>query len=111
MEHALFVQKVRKERRGEYLKAHREPPPELIRTLHDSGFQREIIWMEGETTYIYVMAEDVDASFARLTATPIFKSWVQKMEPLLAVMQDYSGSGSIAKLQKVFDLEEHLPHP
>jgi L-rhamnose mutarotase len=108
MDHVLFVQKVRPEKKLEYIRAHEQPPAELMRLIRQSGVQREIIWLHGENLYIYLMAEDVDEALAFQSRTKLFQEWVEKMTPLLSEIQDYSGKGSVVKLEKVFDLEEQL---
>ncbi len=107
MEHVMFMQKTRPEKRAEYIKAHAEAWPELLRAIRDSGIQREIIWMEGDRILIYMMTEDFQKAMATLGEKDIFKKWLGKMGPLLAEIQDYEG-GNIVQLQKVFDLETQL---
>lgn len=108
MEHVLFIQKVKPEKRDEYLEAHRNAWPELLEEIKASGVEREIIWIRDDTLYIYVMAENFDEALGKQGESDIFKKWVRKMGPLLAEMQDYSEKGKIIKLEKVFDLEEQL---
>jgi L-rhamnose mutarotase len=108
MEHVLFIQKVKPEKKEEYLEAHRKVWPELLREIRASGVEREIIWIDGETLYVYVMAENFDEALGKQGNSDVFKKWVEKMDPLLAEMQDYSEEGKIVKLDKVFDLEEQL---
>jgi L-rhamnose mutarotase len=108
MEHVLFIQKVRPEKKQEYLEAHRKVWPEVLTLIKDSGVQREIIWIKDETLYVYIMAEDFDKALGRQGETKLFQKWVEKMQPLLSEMQDYSEEGRIVKLEKVFDLEEQL---
>jgi L-rhamnose mutarotase len=107
MDHVLFIQKVRPEKRDAYVKAHRKPPPELIDLIRESGVEREIIWMDEYTLYIYVMAEDFDMAMEFQKKNAVFKQWVKEMEPLLEKIQDYSEKGTVVQLEKVFDLEEH----
>ena len=108
MEHVLFVQKVKPERRQEYIEAHRRAWPELLRMLRDSGVQRELIWMRGDTLYVYVMAPSFAEAIDYQGGTEVFQRWLEKMQPLLAEMQDYSEGGKVLTLEKVFDLEEQL---
>jgi L-rhamnose mutarotase len=108
VEHVLFVQKVRPEKRDLYVQAHNNPPADLLRVLRDSGVQREVIWLQGENVYIYVMSDDFDRAIAAQGKSRIFQDWVQRMKPLLSEIQDFSGEGTVVRLQKVFDLEEQL---
>ena len=108
MQHLLFTQKVRPEKRKEYIEEHKNAPKQLLEVLKESGFQREIIWMDGDRIYIYVMSEDVQAAVDSQKKTDIFQDWLEKMEPLLEQVQDYSEEGKISGLEKVFDLEMQL---
>jgi len=108
MDHVLFVQKVRPEKKLEYIRAHEQPPAELMRLIRGSGVEREIIWIQGEDLYVYVMAEDFEKAMAYQGRTKLFQDWVEKMKPLLSKIQDYSEEGAVVKLRKVFDLEEQL---
>lgn len=108
MDHVLFIQKVRPEKRQEYIEAHRQAWPELLKVLRDSGVERELIWIQGDTLYIYVMAPDFHKAIEGQGRTEVFQRWVRKMQPLLAEMQDYSEGGKVVTLEKVFDLEEQL---
>ncbi len=108
MEHILFKQKVRPEKREEYIKAHKDCWPDLLRMLKTSGVERELIWIDGDELYIYVMAEHFDAAMEKQSQDSIFQRWVEKMSPLLEVMQDYTGKGNVVRLEKIFDLEAQL---
>lgn len=108
MEHVLFVQKVKPDRKEDYLEAHRNVWPELLSEIRASGVEREIIWIDNETLYVYIMAENFDEALEKQGRSEIFRKWVEKMDPLLAEMQDYSEKGKIVRLEKIFDLEEQL---
>jgi L-rhamnose mutarotase len=108
MDHVLFMQKVKPEKREAYLEAHRKPWPELISLIRESGVEREIIWRDGNTLYIYVMAKDFNKAMEHQKKSDVFARWVSEMEPLLEEMQDYSETGTVVQLEKVFDLEEHV---
>lgn len=108
MEHVLFIQRVKEDRKQEYLEAHRNPWSEVVRTIRDSGVKREIIWIQDNTLFVYVMSDNFEKSIAYQNSTPTFRKWLEKMAPLLSEIQDYSGEGTVQRLEKVFDLEEQL---
>jgi len=108
MEHVLFIQKVKKDKKEDYIKYHKNCFPGVLKVLKDSGTEREIIWIEGETLIIYAMAEDFKKSMEGLKNKKEFNKWIELMTPLLAEIQDYSKDGEIKRLEKVFDLEEQL---
>jgi L-rhamnose mutarotase len=108
MEHVLFVQKVKKEKKEEYIKYHKECWPELLNAIKKSGIEREIIWIFEEQILVYLMAEDIDDAMDQLSKTEVFKKWTKLMAQVLDEMQDYSAKGKIVKLEEVFHLERQL---
>jgi L-rhamnose mutarotase len=107
--HIMFVQKLKTEKKEEYIKAHKEAWPELLKAIKDSGIDRELIWIFGDFICIYMMTDDFDEAMSNLSKTEIFKKWSEYMGELLDEMQDYSEGGTnVITLDKVFDLEEQL---
>jgi L-rhamnose mutarotase len=107
-EHVLFIQQVRKGKKDDYIDTHKKVWPDLLKAIKESGIDREIIWMFEDKIIIYMMSKDFDSSMQKLGETGIFKKWIEKMDPLLDIMQDYSGKGNIIRLDTIFDLEEQL---
>ncbi|MCL5986347.1 MAG: L-rhamnose mutarotase [Actinobacteria bacterium] len=108
MEHVLFFQKIRKGKRNEYIKAHREMWTELLEAIKEAGIEREIIWLKGNGIFLYIMSDNFDKALSKLAEKKVFQNWLKKMAPLLSEVQDYSGEGNIVKLDKIFDLEKQL---
>jgi L-rhamnose mutarotase len=108
MEHILFKQKIKKGKVGEYVKAHREMWPDLLKKMNDSGIENMMIWVDNSEIYLYTIAEDFDKAFADLAKTDVFIRWLEKMAPLLDVIQDYSKKGKIEKLEQIFNLKKQL---
>ncbi len=108
MEHVLFIQRVKKGKRKQYIKDHEECWPEMLKTIKESGIERNIIWMNGNEVLIYSMSENYDQAIKNLSKKKTFKEWSIRMESLLEVMQDFSEGGNVIKLEKVFDLEEQI---
>lgn len=107
--HVMFIQKVKPEKKEEYIKVHSEVWPELLKAIKDCGIDRELIWVFGDYLCIYMMSKDFNSAMAKLSETAVFKKWSEYMGTLLAEMQDYSGGGTnVVTLEKVFDLEEQL---
>jgi len=108
-EHVMFRQKIRPEKTQEYIKAHHEAWPELLKAIKESGIEREFVWVNDNTCYIYMMAKDFNKALSELANTEVFKKWSDKMDGLLAKMQDYSeGAQNVVTFDKVFDLETQL---
>ncbi len=105
----MFIQKVKKDKRDEYIEVHKNAWPELLKAIKESGIEREIIWIDEQNNlYLYFMSENFDDAFKKLAKTQVFKDWIVKMSDLLEIMQDYSDDGKIKKLPKIFDVEQQL---
>jgi len=108
MEHVMFIQKTKKDKREEYIESHKKVWPDVLKAHRDAGIKRELIWMKGDYLYLYIMAENFNEAMEKLKKTDIFKKWIREMAPLLDEIQDFSSNGQVIRLEKVFDLEEQL---
>jgi L-rhamnose mutarotase len=108
MEHVVFVQKVKKDKKDEYIKIHKEAWRELLIETKKAGFERQILWLMDDSVIVYSMAENFDRAMYRLKSSDIFKKWQATMDELLEEAQDYSENGQIIELEKIFDLEFQL---
>ncbi len=108
MDHVLFIQKVKKDKKDKYIEYHKSCAQELLKEINDAGIEREIIWVNGEQLIVYIMARNFDVSMDNLSRKEIFKDWLVLMDPLLSEVQDYSDKGKIIKLQEVFNLEKQI---
>ena len=79
MEHIMFVQEVKQEKKDEYIGAHRDIWPELLTAIKESGIEREMIWMHGNYICIYMMSENFEKAMASLGEKQIFKDSVDKL--------------------------------
>lgn len=108
MENVIFIQKVKEDKKEEYVKFHKNCWPELLKAIEESGIKRQIIWLYGENIIIYMMAENFDHSISELSKKKVFKDWDAIMNLLLDEKQDYFGKGKITKLNQIFNFEEQL---
>lgn len=108
MEHVMFIQRTKDDTREKYIKYHEKLEPDLLKAHRNSGILREMIWIKGNELYLYIMSEDFKKSMKDMGEKKVFKDWIEKMTPLLDIIQDYSENGEVKILDKVFDLEEQL---
>jgi L-rhamnose mutarotase len=78
-----FMGKVRPGKEPEYIEAHRSVWPDLIRAMHSAGVQREMVFMSANYLFVYLEADDIDSTNAKLAADPVNQRWDAFMEPLL----------------------------
>ena len=108
MDHVLFIQKVKKDKKDKYIEYHKRCAQDLLKEINNAGIEREIIWINDEQLIVYIMARNFDISMDILSEKEIFKDWLVLMSPLLSEVQDYSEKGKIIKLQEVFNLEKQI---
>ena len=108
MEHILYKQVIKRGYKAEYKDRHAKCWYSLMKEIKASGIRRELIWLDGNNIYIYMMGRDINKSLKKLTCTKAFKAWNESMKPLLSVIQDASADKDIKYLNKVFDLESQL---
>ena len=78
MEHVMFIQKVKEDKKEEYIKAHEACWKELLFMASKLGIKREMIWIYEKIVIVYIMAKDFDKSMNELAKTKIFKKWLKK---------------------------------
>ena len=54
MEHIMFVQEVKQEKKSEYIDAHRIIWPELLTAIKESGRERERDDLDARQLYLYL---------------------------------------------------------
>jgi len=54
MDHVMFIQKTKTNKRQEYVESHKSVWPELLKAHRDAGILREIIWMKENYLYLYI---------------------------------------------------------
>lgn len=108
MEHVMYVQRVKEEKKDQYIKDHKECWPELLKAIKASEIERNIIWLYENDILIYAVSKNFDESMRILSEKQIFKDWSKKMELLLEVMYDFLKGVKVQKLEKIFDLEGQI---
>ena len=108
MQHILYSQKFKAEKKEEYLKIHREFSLSVLQAYKDAGIEKLFSWYNGTTTYLYFEVDDFETSIAKLSKNEEFKELLEKITPMLDIVQDYSGDAEIPVFEKFFDLEEQI---
>jgi L-rhamnose mutarotase len=83
MAHRAYIGQIRPGKVDEYVKAHEEVWPELIEVMRRCGISRESCFVFGNHIFVYVEADDIDATMARLNQETLNQKWDVYMEPLL----------------------------
>lgn len=97
-----FVLEVKPERIDEYVAAHREVWPEMLRALRDGGVRNFSIYRSGTRVFGYFETDDRAATERYLAAQPVCVRWQDWMAEFLEHRVDDAGP---APLEEIFRLD------
>lgn len=80
---SAFVLRVRPDKIDEYVAAHREVWPDLLRALTDSGIRNYSIFRDGNQVFGYFEADDLAAAAEYLSRQEVCARWQDAMAELL----------------------------
>jgi L-rhamnose mutarotase len=80
---SAFVLRVRPDKIDEYLAAHREVWPDMLRALTDSGIRNYSIFRDGNQVFGYFEADDLAAASEYLSRQEVCARWQDAMAELL----------------------------
>jgi L-rhamnose mutarotase len=83
MAHRAYIGQIRPGKVKKYIKAHEEVWPKLIDVMRKCGIKRESCFVFGNHIFVYVEADDIDATMEKLNREPLNRKWDVYMEPLL----------------------------
>jgi L-rhamnose mutarotase len=80
---SAFVLRVRPDKIDEYVAAHREVWPDVLRALTDSGIRKYSIFRDGNQVFGYFEADDLAAAAEYLGRQEVCARWQDAMAKLL----------------------------
>jgi len=93
------------QKKQEYIRAHREIWPEIVRGLSDAGCREMSIFMRGNQMFIYGLIDDI-AEFNRVRALdPHYRKWDEWMQTLLETPFDAEEAGAFATMEEIWRFE------
>jgi L-rhamnose mutarotase len=99
---SAFVLRVRPEKIGEYVEAHRNVWPEMLDALRAAGIRNYTIFRAGNEVFGYFEADDLDAAAAYMERQPVSARWQDAMAELL---EDRVPDAGPPPLEEVFRLD------
>jgi L-rhamnose mutarotase len=99
---SAFVLRVRPEKIGEYVEAHRNVWPEMLDALRAAGIRNYTIFRAGNEVFGYFEADDLDAAAAYMERQPVSVRWQDAMAELL---DDRVPDAGPPPLEEVFRLD------
>jgi L-rhamnose mutarotase len=75
MERRVYVTRLKPEYRDQYLEAHRNVPPDVLRRYKEAGMTHCSVHLSGDTLVLITEAHDHNALQAALVNDPIDRAW------------------------------------
>ena len=99
---SAFVLRVRPDRIGEYVEAHRNVWPEMLDALRGAGIRNYTIFRAGNEMFGYFEADDLAAAELNLSQQEVCTRWQDAMADLLEERVPDAGP---PQLEEVFRLD------
>ena len=100
MEHVMFIQKVREDKKEEYVKIHKEAWKELLLETKKAGFERQILWLLGNDVLIYSMVENFDEVISKLKKQILLKNGMQRWRHFWRRHRTFLKAGKLSNWKK-----------
>lgn len=91
-----FVLEVKPARIDEYVAAHRQVWPEMLRALKDAGIRNYTIFRAGTRVFGYFETDDREATERFLAEQPVCSRWQDRMADFLVERVDDAGPEPLA---------------
>lgn len=112
MKKYCIVGEIKPESMNDYIKYHKEihkgPYKDLLKVIKKSGVKEEVIFIYKNLAIIYFEAEDIEKSYDFQGRFEVTEKWNKLMAPLFASAYEFSSSGKLPTLKKIFDLNGQL---
>jgi L-rhamnose mutarotase len=98
---------LRPEHRDEYVRAHAEVWPGVLRTITECNIRNYSIFLRGDRLFAYFeyVGDDFAADMARMAADPETQRWWAWMMPMQAPLPDREEGDWWAGMEEVFHLD------
>ena len=89
---------------AEYERAHREIWPDMLALLHAAGITQYAIFRDGRTVFGYMDTPDIEATRARIAASPVNARWQTAMRALVEPDERRTGPGVAMPMARAWDM-------
>ena len=104
----MLILEIKPENVKEYCDIHRNPWPEVLKTIKDEGACELLIWIYNNLSIVYYETENIDKLYERLNKHDAIKRWNITTGPWIAYSTPLDGSGKMSTCEKIFDLNQQL---
>ncbi len=105
MERLALVYRARSGKKDEYVKAHQEIWPEIIRGLKEAGCKEMTIYSRGDLFFLFALIENIEGFNRIRSKDSYYHKWNAYMHELLAHPFDDDESSAFATLEEVWRFE------
>ncbi|MEI6387171.1 MAG: L-rhamnose mutarotase [Spirochaetota bacterium] len=100
--------KIRPEHLKEYIDLHKNAWPDLLKAAKASGADNLVIYIHGNNSIVFFECPDLDEFYEEYGKFEVVKKWNKTTQPWIGESPTIDGSGTVATIEKVFDLNEQL---
>ncbi|MCK5094641.1 MAG: L-rhamnose mutarotase [Spirochaetes bacterium] len=105
MERLALVYRVKPGKKDEYIKAHNEIWPEILKGLKEAGCREMTIFLRGNLLFLYALIDDIAAFTKTREKDPHYHKWNAWMAELLEHPYDAEEPSSFARLDEIWRFE------
>jgi L-rhamnose mutarotase len=80
---SAFVLKVKRQKIDEYIEAHRDVWPEMLKALRDAGIRNYTIFRSGDEVFGYFESDDLEHASAYMATQAVSARWQDSMAEFL----------------------------
>ena len=103
-----FVMKIKEEHINDYINIHKNAWPELLSAAKNAGAENLVIFIDRSNSIVFIECEDLNQFYEKYGKMDAVISWNEVTKPWIEQSPRIDGSGSVASIEKVFDLREQL---
>ena len=91
-----------------YCDIHRNPWPELLKSIKDGGAKELLIWNYKNLSIVYYECEDIDKLYEGLSKLEVTKKWNITVGPWFKKSLPVDENGKFITCEKIFDLNQQI---
>ena len=103
-----FVIEIDEGQMDDYVSLHKNPWPETLKGLKDAGADELLIYRYKNLSILFYECEDINEVYRKWGATETCAKWNARLKSAYKVSPNIDGSGDVATLEKIFDLNQQL---
>jgi L-rhamnose mutarotase len=103
-----FVIEIDENHMADYVSLHKNPWPETLKGLKEAGADELLIYRYKNLSILFYECEDINEVYRKWGATETCAKWNARLKNAYKVSPNIDGSGDVATLEKIFDLNQQL---